>query len=237
MASATESPPTPLEPTPPGTAPAAKPVRSPWPKSVFPPFSYLHRFRTPLNRGVIGVATTGTPQHRCAAAGGAAGQDLLGAACSHDLSARRNQTSLFSPPGPPTLLGSDLAVGNAEFSLLPDPAIAQGSQQPGEQEWGAAGAGCRRSGVPPLLLPQLPNEVLSPPRQVSGVDGDEVVGGFALLAFPPSEQEHLGGRGTAWGRGIAIGAAVPSLPPHCAICVRLGPTGHCYDLAQVMEQR
>lgn len=143
-------------------APDAKPACSPLPTPSFPPFSCLLGFRAPLNQGVAGCCCCGDPQHRCMAAGGAAGWDLPGspgAVSSRDLSAGRNQTSLFSPPGPPTLLRSDPAAGNTKFSLLPDPAIAQGSQKPMEQEGGAAGMG----GVPPPLLPQLPDEVLSPP--------------------------------------------------------------------------
>jgi len=141
---------------------------------------------------------------------------LPGAVSSHDLSAGRNQTSLFSPPGPPTLLRSDPAAGNIEFSLLPDPAAARGSREPTEREGGVAGMGCHQNGVPPLLLPQLPDEVLSPPRQVGGVDGDEVVGGFALLTLPPGEQEDLGGRRDHGGDG-ASSSPLPSPAPRHAV--------------------
>lgn len=120
---------------------------------------------------------------------------------------------------------------NAEFSLLPDPAMARGGRQPPEREQGAAGMGCHRkrgateNGVPPPLLPQLPDEVLSPPRQVGGVDGDEVVGGFALLTLPPSEEEHLGGW---WGPcGDGASASPPLSParrpavPSCGLAQRV----------------
>lgn len=40
-------------------------------------------------------------------------------------------------------------------------------------------------------LPQFTNEALSTSRQISGIDGDEVIRRFTLFPLPASEQKHL----------------------------------------------